>query len=365
MFDQLTIKDFQSHSSSTLQFSPKVNIISGESNSGKTAIIRALNLVINNRPSGNSFIRDNCEDSSVVLKKKNCSITRSTKKKGTIKNIYSLDNGEDKIDFTAFGTSVPEEIVDVLNLSDINVQQQHSPYFLVFDSPGQVALYIRSIAELDEIDNLVSGFQSNITSTTKDVKYLKSEKKIVDLQLQDLSKIPLDKFEKILKKTKKLVEEERKSIQIIENLVHILNQYEELLKQSINLPEDLDEQLSTFENLFDSYTRFSAEREQFVNLFISLKDVESICILLPNDIDNKISCINTLVEQYNNIENKIENVFSLDEKLVELCNEEVDINTNILQHETEEKELLSNLTDCPSCGQELSSEAKELLITNW
>ena len=56
MIKKLHIRNFQSHKDSRLIFSDGVNVIVGNSDSGKSAILRALNWVITNRPSGDSYI---------------------------------------------------------------------------------------------------------------------------------------------------------------------------------------------------------------------------------------------------------------------------------------------------------------------
>ena len=57
MLTSLTIKNFQSHKDSTLQFSPNVNVILGHNDSGKSAIFRAIDFVVFNSLSGDSFVR--------------------------------------------------------------------------------------------------------------------------------------------------------------------------------------------------------------------------------------------------------------------------------------------------------------------
>ena len=56
MISGLLLKNFQSHKKTILHFHPGVNAIIGKSNSGKTAILRALYWIIYNRPSGISFV---------------------------------------------------------------------------------------------------------------------------------------------------------------------------------------------------------------------------------------------------------------------------------------------------------------------
>jgi len=57
MIKYLQIQNFQSHKDSLLEFDPGVNVIVGSSDSGKTAVIRALRWLVWNRPSGDAFRR--------------------------------------------------------------------------------------------------------------------------------------------------------------------------------------------------------------------------------------------------------------------------------------------------------------------
>ena len=52
MIKSLELFNFQSHAHTLIEFSDGVNIISGTSDSGKSAILRALRWVIRNEPSG-------------------------------------------------------------------------------------------------------------------------------------------------------------------------------------------------------------------------------------------------------------------------------------------------------------------------
>ena len=56
MIKEIDIVNFQSHKSTHLDLVPGVNVIVGASDSGKSAIIRALRWLIWNRPVGDAFI---------------------------------------------------------------------------------------------------------------------------------------------------------------------------------------------------------------------------------------------------------------------------------------------------------------------
>lgn len=64
---RIEIVNFQSHSYTDLYLSDGVNVIVGPSDSGKTAIIRAIKWVLFNEPSGSSFIKRGEEYAKVVL----------------------------------------------------------------------------------------------------------------------------------------------------------------------------------------------------------------------------------------------------------------------------------------------------------
>lgn len=156
MLKSIEVQNFQSHKSTLLNLTEGVNIIVGNSDSGKTAIIRALNKLIWNRPLGNDFQSywggntlitvETMEGNTVMLE-----ITEG----GKVKR-YTL-NGTD---FKAFGTDVPEEIKSCLNLSEINLQAQFDRPFLLDSAPGEVATHFNKIAHLDQIDKAIQKVNS-------------------------------------------------------------------------------------------------------------------------------------------------------------------------------------------------------------
>jgi exonuclease SbcC len=133
-----------------------VNVLVGESDSGKSAIIRALNWVVNNKPSGDSF-RSHWENSytgvGVVVDK--FIVWRDKGKE----NIYAIKLEKDlgkSIEslqvFRSFNQDVPEEIKNLLNISPLSLQSQFSSPFLLSMSSGEVAKYLNKIVHLDKID---------------------------------------------------------------------------------------------------------------------------------------------------------------------------------------------------------------------
>ena len=148
MITKLKLRDFQSHKRTELDFSVGVNVISGPSDSGKTAILRALRWAVFNKPSGDSFISHWSDSCAVKVYFEGGGYVERGRAKN--ENYYLWSEDDEK--FTAIGTGVPEQIEKFLNLSQINFQGQLDAPFLLSDSPGGVARHLNSVANLDLID---------------------------------------------------------------------------------------------------------------------------------------------------------------------------------------------------------------------
>ena len=148
MIHKLILKNFQKHKALTLKLDPHVTTIVGPSDSGKSAIIRALRWATLNQPRGDSFIRDGAGSTRVTVRIDENKITRAKGKKNT----YKL-NGKT---FYAFGAVVPDEISQALNLGELNFQGQHDAPFWFSASAGQVSRELNQIVDLGVIDTTLS-----------------------------------------------------------------------------------------------------------------------------------------------------------------------------------------------------------------
>ena len=54
---QLRLKNFQSHEDTVLDFVPGLNVLLGNSDTGKSAIVRAIRWLFYNEPAGDEFLQ--------------------------------------------------------------------------------------------------------------------------------------------------------------------------------------------------------------------------------------------------------------------------------------------------------------------
>lgn len=162
MLKSISIKNFQSHKNTEILFSDGLNVISGSSDSGKSSIIRAIRWVTENRPSGDSIKNWDAKKEDVLSVSMELAEGGVCKERINGKAKYLLDSRNGSYEFEAFKTDVPEEVTDFFNLSEFNLQTQHDPYFLLNDSPGDVAKKLNSLVGLDIIDTIFKNLNSRI-----------------------------------------------------------------------------------------------------------------------------------------------------------------------------------------------------------
>lgn len=101
----LKIEDFQSIGNAELEFTPGINLIVGQSNSGKTAILRAIDSVLTNPTYAKSFIKHYTNETNVTFQYNDNTI--SWKKSGKGGTTYNVNNEE----YSKMGTS---DLFDIL-----------------------------------------------------------------------------------------------------------------------------------------------------------------------------------------------------------------------------------------------------------
>lgn len=131
MITRLELTNFQAHSQLVLDVG-RVTTIVGDSDRGKSAILRALVWLLTNKPSGDSFIKRGTDSTTVSATIDGHVVTRT---KGKRDNVYTVDGEE----FRAFGSSVPEPVEALARVAAESIARQMDPSFWVGLSGGQLA----------------------------------------------------------------------------------------------------------------------------------------------------------------------------------------------------------------------------------
>lgn len=180
MITKLVIRNFQAHEKLVIDLDPHVTTVVGQSDKGKSAVLRALRWVALNQPGGEAFIRDGEDKATVTVEADGKVITR-TKGKGV--NTYHIGDKE----FKAFGSDVPPEIAALLNVSELNFQGQHDGPFWFSETAGEVSRKLNEIINLGVIDSVLAFLGgrvreagSRVTLTEERVTAAKTERARLD-----------------------------------------------------------------------------------------------------------------------------------------------------------------------------------------
>jgi len=170
MITNLEIKGFQSWKDLSVTFSPGVNVFVGESDSGKSAIIRALRWLFLNRPTGDAFRNNSLKGKEFTQVNAifDPSGTKVSRQRNNKTNAYLVD----QIEYKALRSDVPEEVQSITKMQDENIQSQHEQYFLLDKSPGQVSKELNKVAGLDLMDDALQDINSKIRETGKQDVFL-------------------------------------------------------------------------------------------------------------------------------------------------------------------------------------------------
>lgn len=145
----LALRNFQRHKKKVFRFAPGITTITGATDSGKSAIIRGLQWVALNRPSGNEFIRTGEKQADALVCVDGKQVKRS---RGSGVNTYGVRGDELK----AFGNDVPAQVVELLRMGELNFQGQHDAPFWFSLGAGEVARQLNQVVDLGIIDDVLA-----------------------------------------------------------------------------------------------------------------------------------------------------------------------------------------------------------------
>lgn len=405
MLEKIEIKNFQSHQATNLQLSPNVNTLQGNSDCGKSAVMRALSWLVFN-PAGDYFISDWAKRGKTITAP--CEVTlfvnghKVTRKRDKDFNGYILDGQV----FEATRNSVPPQVLSVLGLGEVNVQKQLDPPFLLSMSAGDVSRYINSLVNLTRIDKWTTAVNGRTRSLQQQVdngkerversqaevdsysyvekleevskKMTEIENKVASLNnegsaLEDsvadwekehivLNSLPdVDKVLVLLKEAEASWRKSETTASEISALKSLLQAHEEQVKAVESLPS-----VERVMGALQAAEEVDKKREQLFNNLVSVSsDINKRLSIFVPQVPDKLFEDIALLERWQNIKRNLkERAESLSN---DLCNYGTAVNW-ISDSERELEPLLQKLSTmvCPLCGRTgIHEEDVEIKFAEW
>jgi exonuclease SbcC len=363
----VTLKNFQSYKNQTIQFQPGLNLLLGTSDSGKSAILRAISFVLYNHPKKDTLIHWGEKETEVTVEFSDG--VKVTRIKGEGKNdIIAIDSEGKKIPKIKIDKDIPDDIKELLGNPPqddfnglISYADQFSPMFLVDLSPTDLPRSLSGLTGIEILEESAKQLMSNYKALDKQNKIDEKEYSVLLNESQAYSYI--DTYEKKIEN----LSEKLLDISNLEEKISIMDSYVKDFNFNIDyqcveafdkiidkIVSSLD-RIKNIQNIVADYNKL-----QVFNL-IEHKDVDETSLTILDSciekIERKLENFKSNYEQVENfkIMKKIsENVSEIKQKGEALKNEYNDLKSSLEKAEEDydnfKKQLVKMGIQCETCG---------------
>lgn len=394
-YEFLILKNFEKHSDLQLNFHPGVNVIIGESDKGKSGILRALEWIRNDKPSSERVMSRPVERSATTEAILGVDGKEIKRLKSKSNNEYWVDDKKLK----AWGRgNIPIEVSSLLNMGEINYHKQKDNPFLLDSTGGSVAKALNEIVNLTEIDEIISKSKVGVKLSKNELnvaeKQLKGfEKQLLgydwvtdfDIELKSLESLEIDikdktdvynELDKILLDEKE-IQKEISEITVVTSLSSLCDEIFDIqneinAKENVyfdiqdivkNEKENRDEigQLNKISLLFEDCNAIFLIEQEISDLFYKQTSLRNLQVVIA-DVETDImiakgtSNLSILCDEILDIQKDIDTKTEKYNAIYDLSTEQKKI-TRLLDSERKELLTKNNLKEeaiageCPLCGR--------------
>jgi DNA repair protein SbcC/Rad50 len=232
--NKVRIENFQSHEDTLMEFHKGLNVITGPSDHGKSAVMRAIKWVLYNEPRGMDFIRQGTASARVTLEFSNGHTIIRERSKSKNKYTVLYPDGSDMV-LEGFGNEVPEEVVKVHGISKVvldtdlstslNIGEQLEGPFLLSETPSVRAKAIGRLTGLHIIDKSIRDSIVDIRRESQTEDRIRGELEDIILKLDSYRE--LEQWEARIRQT----EDTTRRLELLISQSQTLERYKSLLVQ--------------------------------------------------------------------------------------------------------------------------------------
>jgi exonuclease SbcC len=335
---RVSLVQFQSHELSYFEFDPGLNVIVGPSDSGKSAVFRALRWALYNEPRGTDFVQVGARECRVtVTMSDGAEITREvllSKSAARHRYLVTLPDQATQV-FEAFGATIPTEVIRAHGMPEVlldtdkqvalSIGSQLEGPFLLTETGSTRARAIGRLLGVHVVDAALRG-------THRDLRNLKgtttrSERDLarLDEEIQGFADIPNQ--ERLLAAAESLLDRADLAARRRDQLKEIRDELERVAAQEIQLEAQLAK-LDQLDQQAESILIEVEQRQARLRELIPLRN-------LAQDVANRLT-------------KDRESLHQADREL----------NGALADYES----LLTTLGRCPTCLQEVSPQTIRRIV---
>ena len=281
MIDKIRIQGFQKHKDPVDFDLGRMTTFVGASDSGKSAVLRALIWVMTNQPRGNGFINNEVNVCKVGIRAEGEVVVRE---KGG-KNSYLVSN----VEYKSFGMGIPNELDSLLHTSPASIQRQMDPPFWLTLSPKQLATEFNKICNFELLDDVQKKCKSGLRVVEKELASNKTLQEDTTDQMAELAYRPeVEQYSAEVQSVSKQLEEMddlmssmmadwlalSRAEDMLEEPPEWYQDAERLLSVYLTTEEWLDSQRANLEAMQDSLLKLSMEDSKTLRLRTEAIDLQ-------------------------------------------------------------------------------------------
>ena len=357
MITKLELKNFQKHDKLELNFDKGINLIKGESGSGKSVVVRALRWIFFNDISSNAIRKQGSKKTVVTVTFD--SGPQIERIKSSSINAYIIREGEKETRFDAVGKTIPEEVLEILRTRLISIDGLDLNLNIdgQFDSPFLIGKEFSATFRA-KLFNLLTGndLQDKIfKDLNKDAIGINRKKKTEEEEIESLTSKKANIKKDLLSKEQDYAVRSK----AFKSIVKKYDRYITYVELSEQLTKNKEEQASTrdlLNKLEVIDTKRLTEISKLIDRYETLNRLSKRLFKAQTQINatkddiSKISLINV---DFGGLNAKIQRLQTLEDLYIKLMN-----NTeNRLNTKTELKDIKINIE---TLNKEYDAKIKEL-----
>lgn len=403
MIKRITLKNFESHEDSTIEFSDGLNLIIGQSNQGKSSIVRALAMVVANRFDHDS-VRTGTEYCSVKVETEKGSVTAE---RGENTNHWIVETPKYRKEYRNIGLSVPPEVLEILGMGERvrgeikelpNIMFQLEKHYMLSEIDGKKTTANAIARMMDEaigiggMEELIKDIATDFASkkkelSSKNILISELRSRILDIDIFEDYKKSIEEaravFEEVdslndlhesAKELSSKVESNKSDRQYLESELECSEGIEELsdnmkilvrkfkllsrILRIINNIKDVKSRLSKsdgLEEIFDSTQTLIQKQIAFQKAQTEAKRIEilNVRIGVDSDFDPDLESINKKKDSIITAVEMLQNAREYYKKIRNISNSLINQEKELKGKEETFSNLKEQLGQCPLCGGKL------------
>jgi len=380
MIQRLEIRNFENHEHLVLDdFSPGFNLICGDSDIGKTSVIRAIRLI-----AYNEFNPD-----SVRIGHTNCEVTAVTER-GTVKVLRGKNNtwevtprgGTTEV-YDKIGKNILPQAAEILGMNEVtlgdmqiavNVMDQHESHFMLYGlddkklSGSVKAQIIDEISGLTGIETIIRSVGLDNSRIVRRINEKEEEAQRLQDRLHDKNEIEAEEI--ILKQSEEIMESYDDDIFAIGEIRRILDEREKMKREISRVKSGIEDipncdaakkYLDQSDKAEGTASVMRTMLQNSKNTGRRITEIKESIVEIP-DTETAAGIVETaesLFVKAGEIEVMISEAVGIREKISEIEKQIGNFKQKLYNLYDERDELLSSFTVCPLSLQPISGECRK------